>query len=209
MSREALWLEIQQAKTVEAWKNLTGDFNLYRIYDLFRILKTPKECETLRCGIVRWFTLSLEAHQQQDEQRYYMAYNDGNVRECYSPEHFNALITDIMKDALSRDNGEEMDSDNISDEVSETDSVEEIPLCVQYAFFEALLTYCKAGPATNDRSKIINLFSAFTGRGYRAARNMAYKGVTVSPRFQNKIDELNKCFADLGINIVLKTTRKS
>lgn len=211
MSREALWLAIHEANTVEAWMQLTNEFNLYRIYTLFRILNDPKQCETLRCRTLKWFTLSLEAYDKHDASpQCYMALNDGNVRECYTPAGFSSLISDVMRSAMHDGALEEASADDIHKETEEeADMNAAVPTRLQYSAFEALLSHFNAGPAVNDRSKIIKLFCAITGRSFRTTKNLAYEGNTLSPLYQKRIDDINNAFSDINIPIMLKSSKKS
>ncbi len=211
MSREALWLAIHEANTVEAWMQLTNEFNLYRIYTLFRILNDPKQCETLRCRTLKWFTLSLEAYDKHDASpQCYMALNDGNVRECYTPASFSSLMSDVMQSAMRDGAMEEPSTEDVYEGGEEKDEKRDtIPTRLQYAAFEALLTHFNAGPAVNDRSKIIKLFCAMTGRSYRTTKNLAYEGCTLSPLYQSRIEDINNAFFDMNIHIQLKSSKKS
>lgn len=211
MSREALWLAIHEANTVEAWMQLTNEFNLYRIYTLFRILNDPKQCETLRCRTLKWFTLSLEAYDKHDASpQCYMALNDGNVRECYTPASFSSLMSDVMQSAMRDGAMEDSSAEDVSEEAEEKgEKRDAIPTRLQYSAFEALLTHFNAGPAVNDRSKIIKLFCAMTGRSFRTTKNLAYEGCTLSPLYQSRIDDINNAFFDMNIHIQLKSSKKS
>ena len=202
MSREALWLAIHEANTVEAWMQLTNEFNLYRIYTLFRILNDPKQCETLRCRILKWFTLSLEAYDKHDASpQCYMALNDGNVRECYTPASFSSLISDVMQSAMRDGALEEASAEDVSEEAEEKGEKVNVPLSLQYAAFLELLKSSDVDYQNNDKSKIIELFCAITGRSVDYVKRVVYQGCNLSRKNKTLISRINSAFAALKLPI--------
>lgn len=204
MSREALWLAIHEANTVEAWMQLTHEFNLYRIYTLFRIFNNPKQCETLRCRILKWFTLSLEAYDKSDASpQCFMAFTDGNVRECYTPASFSRLISDVMNDAMHDGALDVSPEESISADAEEEEMTDKVnvPLSLQYAAFIELLKLLKVDYQNSDKSKIIELFCAITGRSVDYVKRVVYQGCSLSKKSKSLITRINNAFAALKLAV--------
>lgn len=206
MSPEELWHAIQEAKTVEAWKQLTNDFNLHVIYTQFRILNDQRRCETYRCGIQKWFLRSLEDYDKQDVfAKCYMADNDGNVHECSTPDHFNCMINDVMKSAHQDGAMEEDLKIDLRAEEEMTDSDKDIlPLNIQYAAFVELLKLGGIDYQNTDKSKIINLFCAITGRNNAYVTRVVYQGCRLTPKNKSLITRINDAFKALKLTISIK-----
>jgi len=70
-----------------------------------------------------------------------------------------------------------------------------------------LLNTMNAGTAHNDRTKICKLIAFLTGNSYHRIYNDLQKGVFFSDFHAQQINEINKIFAELNIEITINPTK--
>jgi len=71
-----------------------------------------------------------------------------------------------------------------------------------------LFKHYKMGTAQNDLTKICRFISAITGNSYNSIHNDAQKGIKLKKSHDQEINDINKIFNDLNINITLNTNSK-
>jgi len=71
-----------------------------------------------------------------------------------------------------------------------------------------LLNTLNAGTAHNDRTKICKLIAFLTGNSYHRIYNEFQKGILFSDFHTQQINEINKIFAELNIEITINPTKE-
>jgi len=71
-----------------------------------------------------------------------------------------------------------------------------------------LLNTINAGTAHNDRTKICKLIAFLTGNSYHRIYNEFQKGITFSDFHNQQINEINKIFSELDLQITINPTKE-
>lgn len=199
ITAEELWQKIITLKTTQEWMELTNGFSLYTIYHHCRILQDPDKIETYQCMIRKEYPKSLEKFDEKDPSVVcYMMMGNGNLRRSSNPSFFDRLVDEGVRSAHN-------DGPYTTVE-QEDDSFEEkaLPVQVQIAAILALLRKLEVSFQNSDKSKIIKLICALTGRKFAYVSKRIYDNALLSRQHKSTIEDINKIFEDLKLGISIE-----
>lgn len=199
ISAEELWQKIITLKTTQEWMELTNGFSLFTIYHHCRILQDPEKIETYQCMIRKEYPKSLEKFDEKDPSVVcYMMMGNGNLRRSSNPSFFDRLVDEGVRSAHN-------DGPYRSEEQQE-DSFEEkaLPVQVQIAAILTLLKKLDISFQNSDKSKIIRLICALTGRKFSYVSKRIYDKALLSKQHESTIQDINKIFEDLKLGISIE-----
>ena len=201
ITAEELWHKITTINTTQEWMELTHGFSIFTIYHHCRILQDPEKIETYQCMIRKEYPKSLEKFDEKDPLVVcYMMMGNGNLRRSSNPSFFDRLVDEGVRSA--HNDGpyiEEMAEDDVSGSSSEAS-----PAVVQIAAILELLSQLGIDYKTCDKSKIITLICMLTGRGPAYVSKKVYEGFNITKRHFPFVNTINKIFADLKLNFLIK-----
>ncbi len=199
ITAEELWQKIITLKTTQEWMDLTNGFSLYTIYHHCRILQDPEKIETYQCMIRKEYPKSLEKFDEKDPSVVcYMMMGNGNLRRSSNPSFFDRLVDEGVRSAHN--------DGPYTTEEQEEDAFEEkaLPVQVQIAAILALLRKLEVSFQNSDKSKIIKLICALTGRKFSYVSKRIYDNALLSKQHKSTIEDINKIFEDLKLGISIE-----
>ncbi len=199
ITAEELWQKITTINTTQEWMELTHGFSIFTIYHHCRILQDPEKIETYQCMIRKEYPKSLEKFDEKDPLVVcYMMMGNGNLRRSSNPSFFDRLVDEGVRSAHN--------DGPYTTEEQEEDSFEEkaLPVQVQIAAILALLRKLEVSFQNSDKSKIIKLICALTGRKFSYVSKRIYDNALLSKQHKSTIEDINKIFEDLKLNISIE-----
>ena len=199
ISAEELWQKIITLKTTQEWMELTHGFSIFTIYHHCRILQDPEKIETYQCMIRKEYPKSLEKFDEKDPSVVcYMMMGNGNLRRSSNPSFFDRLVDEGVRSAHN--------DGPYTLEEQEEDSFEEkaLPVQVQIAAILALLRKLEVSFQNSDKSKIIKLICALTGRKFSYVSKRIYDNALLSRQHKSTIEDINKIFEGLKLGISIE-----
>lgn len=199
ITAEELWQKIITLKTTQEWMELTNGFSLYTIYHHCRILQDPEKIETYQCMIRKEYPKSLEKFDEKDPSVVcYMMMGNGNLRRSSNPSFFDRLVDEGVRSAHN--------DGPYTTEEQEEESFEEkaLPVQVQIAAILALLKKLEVSFQNSDKSKIIKLICALTGRKFSYVSKRIYDNALLSRQHKSTIEDINKIFEGLNLGISIE-----
>lgn len=203
ISAEELWQKIITIKTTQEWMELTHGFSIFTIYHHCRILQDPEKIETYQCMIRKEYPKSLEKFDEKDPSVVcYMMMGNGNLRRSSNPSFFDRLVDEGVRSAHN--------DGPYTVEEKEEDATEEetLPVQVQIATILAMLDKLGCNFQNSDKSKIIKLICALTGRTAPYVSKRIYDGALLSKQHKTTIQNMNKIFEGLNLDISIEFDRK-